>query len=279
MKKRCASVILAAALIFALLSGCGTSPQPETGEPAVEATVISALLDQAGSGYYPGECVAEGHEILDIVREEDQWQVYLIASVGQYGFCTGHFEEISGSGAIPTRITFAEENGALVVEDHWQPEDGSGYADSIKETFPLSLQLQALSAQDYYDGLKEQKQAYAEAYLESIGREAPVGAYGDFDHPLFTDLGMSVAVSNELLTIEKLYNFPFYIGNVERVEDGVRWIYETAWNSPGDGTGTAIYTKKNYETGEVDQQYAYLVDGDRCQEAVPQGPGPNAPAD
>ena len=94
MKKRCASVILAAALIFALLSGCGTSPQPETGEPAVEATVISALLDQAGSGYYPGECVAEGHEILDIVREEDRWQVYLIASVGQYGFCTGHFEEI-----------------------------------------------------------------------------------------------------------------------------------------------------------------------------------------
>ena len=200
MKKRCASVILAAALIFALLSGCGTSPQPETGEPAVEATVISALLDQAGSGYYPGECVAEGHEILDIVREEDRWQVYLIASVGQYGFCTGHFEEISGSGAIPTRITFAEENGALVVEDYWQPEDGSYYADSIKETFPLTLQLQAFSAQDYYDGLKEQKQAYAAAYLrENFNQPVSMRAlaaicgwsYDHFQHVFRREIGLS----------------------------------------------------------------------------------------
>lgn len=179
-------------LVLALAGGCGapqSAPLPSEGQ--VEAVVAQALLDQAASGYLRGECVAEGHDILRVDHEGEALTVYLIASVGQYGFCSGHFEEVSGSGPTPTRITFTqEEDGSLTVTDHWVPMDGSYYDDSIKETFPLTLQLQALSAQDHYEDLKAQKQAYAQAYLESIGREAPIGDYGDFDHPLETDLGM-----------------------------------------------------------------------------------------
>ena len=46
---------------------------------------------------------------------------------------------------------------------------------------------------------------------------------------------MSVEVSNALLTIEKLYPFPMYIGNEERIEDGVRWVYQTSWQHDGNG--------------------------------------------
>ena len=84
---------------------------------------------------------------------------------------------------------------------------------------------------------------------------------------------MSATVSNALLATEKLYNFPFYLGNVERVEDGVRWVYETAWESSGDGSGTATYTRYNAETGEIDQQYIYEVHGEEYQEVLSQGPG------
>ena len=179
------------------------------------------LLDQASSGYLEGECVAEGHIILDTVREEEFWKVYTLASVGQYGFCSGHFEKVSGSGAIPTMLTIGQdENGDYYCYGVWEPMDGSYYADSIKETFPRSLWNKALHADEKYGELREQQEAYAQAYLESIGREAPIGSYGDFEHPLFTENGMSVEVSNALLTIEKLYPFPMHIGNVEKIEDG-----------------------------------------------------------
>lgn len=263
------------------MAACGAAEPAETGGSAPlelpETLVSQVLLDQASSGYMEGECAAEGHIILDTVREDDVWQVYTLASVGQYGFCTGHFEKISGSGAIPTMFTIGQdENGNYVCDEIWEPEDGSYYADSIKETFPRKLWNKALNAHERYGELQEQEEAYAQAYLESIGREAPIGDYGDFEHPLFTENGMSVEVSNALLTIEKLYPFPMHIGNVERIEDGVRYVYETAWNHQGEGVGTAIYTKYEYDTNQVVQRYIFQVEGDTYTETHSQGPGLNA---
>ena len=267
------TMLLCALVLCLTLAACGAEPLelPET-------LVSQVLLDQASSGYMEGECAAEGHIILDTVQEGDFWQVYTLASVGQYGFCTGHFEKISGSGAIPTMLTIGqEENGTYYCHGVWQPMDGNLYADSIKETFPRSLWNKALGADERYGELKDQEQVYAQAYLESIGREAPIGSYGDFEHPLFTDQGMSVEVSNALLTIEKLYPFPMYIGNEERIEDGVRWVYQTSWQHDGNGKGYAAYTKYAYDTGIVVQQYVFLVEGDSYTEVQPQGPGLNAP--
>ena len=275
--------LLCCALVLCLtLAACGAAAPAGTGgaEPLElpETLVSQVLLDQASSGYLEGECVAEGHIILDTVREEDFWQVYTLASVGQYGFCTGHFEKISGSGAIPTMLTIGqEENGTYYCHGVWQPMDGNLYADSIKETFPRSLWNKALGADERYGELKDQEQVYAQAYLESIGREAPIGSYGDFEHPLFTEQGMSVEVSNALLTIEKLYPFPMYIGNEERIEDGVRYVYETAWDHEGASVGTVAYTKYAYDTEDVVERYVFQVNGDAYTEVQPQGPGLNAP--
>ena len=267
--------LLTAALLALCLAaaGCGAAPAASIPDD-LESTVTQILLDQTSSGYLEGECAAEGHIILDTVPEGDQTQVYLLASVGQYGFCSGHFEKISGSGAIPTRITLAQdEHGGYTLAGYWVPEDGSYYADSIKETFPAGLQDQALNSDSRYNELAAQEQVYAQAYLDSIGREAPIGEYGDFDHPLATDQGMSVEVSNDLLAAR--WDFPYFLGNVEQVEDGVRYVYETAWDSDGSGTGTATFTKYEYDTNKIVQKYIYQVEGDTYQEVQPQGPGPN----
>lgn len=266
--------LLAALLALCLAAaGCGAVPAASIPDD-LESTVTQILLDQTSSGYLEGECAAEGHLILDTVPEGDQTQVYLLASVGQYGFCSGHFEKISGSGAIPTRITLAQdEHGGYTLAGYWVPEDGSYYTDSIKETFPAALRYQALHAHDRYSKLAAQEQVYAQAYLDSIGREAPIGEYGDFDHPLATDQGMSVEVSNNLMALR--WDFPYFLGNVEQVEDGVRYVYETAWDSDGSGTGTATFTKYEYDTNKVVQKYIYQVEGDTYREVQPQGPGPN----
>ena len=88
---------------------------------------------------------------------------------------------------------------------------------------------------------------------------------------------MSVEVSNALLTIEKLYPFPMYIGNEERIEDGVRYVYETAWDHEGASVGTVAYTKYAYDTEDVVERYVFQVNGDAYTEVQPQGPGLNAP--
>lgn len=239
-----------------------TESRPSTEEEAVSL----AVLERAQT-YAEGECAAEGHTILraEPGTEEDTLVVYALCSTGNYGFVNGNLEEISGSGAIPSRLTFAlGGDGFLTLMDYWEPEDGAGYADSIRRTFPADLTEQALDAGTRYPDLLEQKETYARAYLREQGRQAAVGEYADFDHPLATDQGMSVSVSNTLM--DQMREFPFFLGSEERLEDGVRWVYETAWEADGDNGGTATYTKSNYETGEIAERHVFQVRGDVCTE-------------
>ena len=74
---------------------------------------------------------------------------------------------------------------------------------------------------------------------------------GDFSFPLATGEGMSVAASNELLGRAELSDYPYYLGTEERMVDGVRWVYATAWEPDGDGRGTATYTRYRYDDGET----------------------------
>ena len=286
------ALLLAAGLALSLCACGGTAEEPaETEEAAVETTeeiqteepgflkattedeaVALALLDVAWSGYQSGECAAEGHAILGSLpgEEENTVVVYAQCSVGNYGFVNDNFEEVSGSGAIPSRLTFTrDEDGALTLTDFWQAEDGSRYADSIRETFPADLVGLALDTESFYPDLQKQKEAYARAYLEELGREAEIGEFGDFDHPLATDQGMSVEVSNALLELEELQDYPFFLGSEERLEDGVRWVYSNQW-APGEteGEGFASYTKTNYDTGEVAESHVFEVDGDTWTEVT-----------
>ena len=247
--------------------------ETETAGPVTEDEAVAlALLDQAQSGYQSGECPAEGHIILGSVPgdEADTVLVYAQCSVGNYGFVNDNFEEVSGSGAIPSRLTFVrDENGVLTLTDFWQAEDGDRYADSIRETFPADLVGLALDTESYYPDLQKQKEAYARAYLEEIGRVAEIGEYADFEHPLACEQGMSAEASNTLM--EAMPDYPFFLGSEERIEDGVRWVYTTQW-APGEteGEGFASYTKTNYDTGEVAESHVFEVDGDACTEVTEQ---------
>ena len=283
--------LLAIPLSLCLLAACGTGSsasesqssagqsQTDPAEDAAEITesrpstedeaVALAVLDRAQT-YASGECPAEGHTILrsEPGQDEDTLVIYALCSAGNYGFVNGNLEEISGSGVIPSRLTFAlGGDGFLTLVDYWEPEDGSGYADSIRQTFPADLVDQAMNAGDQYLSLLNQKAAYAQTYLQELGREADIGEYADFDHPLATDQGMSVAVSNALM--EQMPDYPFFLGSKERLEDGVRWIYENAWESDGNTGGTATYTKSNYETGEIADQHIFQVQGDSYTEVSP----------
>lgn len=266
MKHCSKALLLAAALLLCLTAAaCGgeqTAGEPQPLDEALDAAITSTLRARADS-YYEGEYFTTAYYPLSAQETDAGWEVYVVASEAYYSFLNDHFVSVSGSGAIPCKLTFTQAaDGQLALAEYWQPSDGSLYEDSIRETFPADLQDQALQSDRYSDRLTEQKTAQAQAYLDRIGRTAEIGSYGDFDFPLATDQGMSVPVSNALLARDELSPYPIYLGTEERVEDGIRWVYETAWEHDENGNGTATYTKYCYDDGEIADQISFLVQGD-----------------
>ncbi len=123
----------------------------------IEEAVRMAIKSRSNS-YGAGETATEGHIILDSEESNGTVKVYTIASFGAFGFENGIFTKVSGSGAIPTVMTFSRDNnGGYSLLEYKEPLDGAGYTDSIKKMFPQKLQNRVLSSQgDYADLVKQQ---------------------------------------------------------------------------------------------------------------------------
>ncbi len=100
--------------------------------------------------------------------------------------------------------------------------------------------------------LECQEKRYAVEYLETLGRTAPVGEYRDYEHPLLTDRGVSVEVSNRLMENRDLAAYPYWIGNIERLEDGVRYVYQMDYDQDRQ---RILLTKTEYDSGNVKESY------------------------
>ncbi len=197
-----------------------------------ENEISSAILSHNSESYLHGECVAEGHIILSDKTEEGKRVVSILASYGEYGFENGNFVKVSGSGAIPVRITF-DKDGA--VTEYLEAEDGTNYVESIKlmydeETY--AVYEGRVKSGDAYTLCRKGEELYARRYLTKIGRDAKIGEYGDFSYELLTDLGVSVEISNKMLSRKDEFSnyFPYYVGNAEHIIDGVRYVFETSYD-------------------------------------------------
>ena len=233
------------------------SPTALTGQAAVLDTAVGkAVLSHNAGSYASGECAGEGHIVLGSETSGSTVTVYALAQYGEYQFQDENLVNASGSGAIPTVLKFtANTDGSYTLTDYQEPADGSGYEASVKKMFPADLQARCLSiSQSDADALKAQEQAYATAYLTSIGRSATVGDYADFQHTLLTDQGVPVSVSNSLLWNSALENYPQWIGNLERLENGTRYVYAVSYDTQKQ---TISYTKTNTATKEVVESYVF----------------------
>ena len=121
--------------------------------------------------------------------------------------------------------------------------------------FPYPYRLKALHyGESEEKKLQTQERTYAQAYLRSIGREAEIGEYGDFDVILLTDCGISVEVSNALLDDERLWNYPYWIGSSETLENGSRYIHTL---SVDETNHTIHYVTKEYDTGKIMERFVF----------------------
>ncbi|MDF2889982.1 MAG: hypothetical protein K0R80_349 [Clostridia bacterium] len=232
---------------------------------SIEEAIRLAILARGGA-YRSGETATEGHIILEVTEDGPQIKVYTIASYGAFGFENGVFTKISGSGAIPTVITLGKsEEGHHVLLEYKEPLDGAGYTDSIKKMFPSWLQQEVLAAQHYYSNLAEQQEEQAADYLKSIGRNAEVRAA----HVNKVLANINVEASNKLFSELGKYDAfintcPYWIGTIEQIENGVRYIYETSQEKTKDGYDLVIFKKMNQD-GTVIKEIKYKIVGSEPQ--------------
>ncbi|MCQ2749345.1 MAG: hypothetical protein MJ246_05120 [Clostridia bacterium] len=245
MKKRITILLLAlAACIFV---ACSANKPEEEISPELDKAVGKAILKDSEGGYRDGECQAEGHIIMGAEKVFDnEIEVYVLTSYGEYGFENGEFNKISGTGCIPEVMNFSTENGYEVINITY-PKDGSEYVKSIKEMFPSQYEKRAMNpSKEDLDSLSMQEIWYADEYLTSIGRPG-VQIVNYSERTLLEDEGVSTEVGNELLDKQKdlLVNYPWWIGTREQIEDGTRYIYEMTYDKEEN---KIKYSKTNVET-------------------------------
>ncbi len=215
---------------------------------SLDEAISQAILDDNYLGYYGfgTECATEGHVIYGTDVDGDKYTVYALTDYANFGFMNGYFVEQSG-GSGPAVMTFEKTSSGYKLLDIQYPQDGEGYVESIKELFPKKYQYRVMHPTSWdYNSIWKQKVAYAQAYLDEIGRTEEIRDYSQVEHTLFTDIGVSVEVSNKIIDYNLPYNYD--VGYFESVEDGVRYIYRTTYEKKQN---RIIYTKENYETEEV----------------------------
>ena len=269
MNKSLFIVLLICSTLMAVSCGLGKSENANknTGELLTNGLTsetlqlaVSLAIKDRGKGYLAGENLTEGHIILDRLEENGTVKVYTLASVGWFGFENGIFTKISGSGAIPTIITFSQEKqGEYSFLGYKEPIDGSGYIESIKEMFPMKLWEKILNTQSSYPELARQQEIQAEAYLKTIGRTARVSA-AYVEKKL---VKINVQASNRLLAEQTkqdsfLNNCPYWLGTRERIESGVRYIYETSQSKTHDGYDLITFRKLK-EDGSLIAEKKYKI--------------------
>lgn len=209
---------------------------------------------------YPGEELrGEGHIILESRENGDEFIVYALTMYGEYQFQDGNFVKEAGTGVIPAVITFlSDQKGGYKFQSLTYPEDGSHYVRSIQTMFPEKWWDRCISPSEAdHRQLKAMEESYAKDYLKDLGRTAAVGDYGDFEHPLLTDEGVNTSVSNLLVENKALGSYPFWIGNVERLEKGIRYVYALDFDRDNK---KILFTKTEYDTGNVMESYTYDSD-------------------
>jgi len=238
--------------------------KPRAKTETIEKAVAAATLEYNNGKYLiDHETCGEGNIMLDMEQSKDNiTTVYALTLFGTFQFQDGKFVMNDGSGITPAVIRLLKEpDGRFVTLDYHQVSGSKDDLEaSVKEVFPEKLWESCIfpSEKDQTE-LKNQVCAYAKEYLETIGRKATVGYYGEFPHTYPIDEGIPPEIYKKISDSIKYSagpgaSAPAWLGNVECLEDGVRYIYQQDYDTEKQ---EIIFSKLLYETREIIQKEVY----------------------
>ncbi len=228
----------------------------------LDTAVSKAIVSYNSGSYLDGECEAEGHIILDVSHESSKLKVYALTMYGEYSFINDMFIKVSGSGAIPVVMVFDEDkDDTYSLVSYQEPEDGSKYVSSVKELFPQSIYSRIVPISETDNLLlTANERKNAKAYLDSIGRSANIGNYSDLTLE-YPDVSQEI----EATVFDRYWEYPDWIGTTEKIENDVRYVYETQWKNYGNNDSMIYLTKYVYDTGEIIRTINVHIDEGKIQ--------------
>ncbi len=220
------------------------------GAPLAEA-IIAAIAEQNKGKYLPGECYGVGYKIIETFEESDVLSIYALTAYVEYRFEDNVFVGISGTKPkVLMRFCKTEDNKYDLI--FYTRLDL--FSDLPEEKLEELLLPLTKTGNDYVYTEQDIQEVRAQAdedaaeYLRSINRVAEVGVREDHEGKRLEELVSDDALLDELFKDEEMSLYPDWIGTTERLENGERYIYQTAFDEERQ---EIIYTKIEYNTNHV----------------------------
>lgn len=215
-----------------------------------DKAIRDAIVSENNGKYLPGECYGVGYEIMETFENDNTISVYALTEYVEYGFQDNVFVNISGTNP-KVLMCFSENNGVYDCIFYTRLDLFSDLPeDEIKKLLePLeSTGKHYLYTDEDLQKVRAQADECAVAYLESINRNAEVAIRDEHKGKQLLELVSNTDLLMQLLKDEEFCLYPEWTGTTERLENGIRYIYQTEFDPIAQ---EIIYIKKLYDTNEV----------------------------
>ncbi len=176
------AVLICIGVVVCLL----TNPlNTEIEDEQLEAFLRETIVEYHTSEHTGDNFIAVDWEIMKIEEKSKQTSIYMWVLCEEYSYDkeSKEMKEESG-GHSPTVITVEKEDDGYELVEYWNPKDGSYYAPSIREKFPIYLWGKAMDSQRTIDLQQERCRAQAKEYFRTMILLG--GAYPEIPESLLT---------------------------------------------------------------------------------------------
>lgn len=224
---------------------------------SLDEAVISAVFDENKGKYLPGECQGVGYKIFETFSDGENISVYALIEYIEYRFQDDLFVNISGSRANVLLEFKMKNHQSYELMNYILLDSNSGLSDEELEELIAPLKE---TGKDYtytdvvFQELRSQADSYAEEYLQLIGRDAAICERKSHEEDSLLALGVNEDVYFMLIKSEATNIYPDWNGTCERIEDGIRYVYQTYYD---DISKEIEYTKTKYETKETVEKMTF----------------------
>lgn len=233
---------------------CDKSISHDTEESLLDTAIRETILTENMGKYLPGECQGIGYKIIETFEEDGVLSVYALTEYVEYGFQDGVFVNISGTNPKVLMRFEQMENGNYELIFYTRldlfSDLSEGEIEQLLEPLNKAGKSYVYTNEDLQE-IRTQADEAAIAYLKSINRVADVAAREDHNGNLLTDLVFDTDLILELVKDETYSLYPEWTGTQERVENDIRYIYQTEYN---EVLQQIIFSKILFDTNEIVEQ-------------------------
>lgn len=226
-----------------------------TEESLLDTAIREAIFTENIGKYLPGECQGIGYKIIETFEDDGILSVYALTEYAEYGFQDGVFVNISGTNPKVLMKFEQTENGNYELIFYTRLDLFSDLSEEEIEQLLEPLNKAGKSYVYTDEDLQEirtQADGAAIAYLKSINRAADVGAKEEHNGNLLTDLVSDTDLILELIRDETYSLYPEWTGTQERIENDIRYIYQTEYD---EVLQQIIFSKILFDTDEMIERH------------------------